>query len=575
MSNRKDKIKNIAIIFLVIMLILTFFSNTIMNYSLVEVSTQAIMSDTITSKVRGSGTVEASENYAVSISESRKIATVNVKTGAEVTQGDVLLTLEDMESEELVAARKSLTDAEYAYELAVLESGMTVAQRQAIEAGKGTSLSDKQNQIATAQANVDAAQATVDSLQAKVDTLENVSVDTSAEELAVLNANRTLSPATETKTEKNEAYETASATYSAAKSAYDDAEAAYDDAVAEYNIASAAYESNTDASKEAALKKAVDDAYAAMTDAKTKMTTAETNKNAAYNALTTASGELSSATNTYNTAKKAYDDAEYALAVKKLSASSTAESSQLQQQLATAQATLTAAQDELTSVTGRVKSEISIASQYATLVDLRAEVAELEANAVGAEITAPINGTVTEILYTAGQTVDAEETILTIQPENKAFTLKFNVTANQAKRIKPGDPAEILNNWWGNEISAEVLSIRKDPNDRNTSTVICEISGDVSVGDNYTLSIGEQSANYDLVVPTSSIREDSNGNFILIIESKSTPLGNRYYARRVDVEVVTSDDTNSAITGALEGYEYVITTTTKPVEENQQVRLAD
>ena len=75
-------------------------------------------------------------------------------------------------------------------------------------------------------------------------------------------------------------------------------------------------------------------------------------------------------------------------------------------------------------------------------------------------------------------------------------------------------------------------------------------------------------------MPTSCIREDKNGKFILIIEAKSTPLGNRYYARRVDVEIITSDDTRSAIVGALEGYEYVITTTTKPVEENQMVRLA-
>ena len=110
---------------------------------------------------------------------------------------------------------------------------------------------------------------------------------------------------------------------------------------------------------------------------------------------------------------------------------------------------------------------------------------------------------------------------------------------------------------------------------KESYVVICEMSGDVSVGDNYTLSIGQQSSNYDYIVPTSCIREDSNGKFILIVEAKSTPLGNRYYARRRDVEVITSDDSQSAIAGALEGYEYVITTTTKPVEENQQVRLAD
>lgn len=544
MSDRKDKIKNIAIIFLTLMLILTFFSNTIMNYSLVEVSTQMVMSDSITTKVRGSGTVEASENYTVSISESRKIATMNVKTGAEVEQGDLLFTLEDMESEELIAARKSLNDAELAYETAVLESGITVAERQAIEAGKTGSLSEKQNLIATAQASVDTAQASVDALQAQVDTLGNTTVDTSAEELAVLNAERALTTAESNMTPK--------------KTAYESAKAEYDIAEDEYNTAVKTY-GETPANPDD--KKIVDDAKADMANAKKVMDTA-------YKAY-------APYLNAYNTAKKNYDDASYNLSVKKLSGSSTTEANQLQQQLTTAKATLTTAQANLESVTNKVKAQITLASQYASIKELREEVADLESKAVGAEVTSPIAGTVTDILYTAGQTAAPEEAIMLIQPENKAFTLKFTVTANQAKRIKPGDTADILNNWWGNDITAKVLSIRKDPNDRNSSMVICEISGDVSVGDNYTLSIGEQSANYDLVVPTSCIREDSNGNFILIIESKSTPLGNRYYARRVDVEVITSDDSKSAITGALEGYEYVITTTTKPVEENQQVRLAE
>lgn len=37
-KKRREWIKNAAIVFLVIMLILTFFSNTIMNYSLPEVA---------------------------------------------------------------------------------------------------------------------------------------------------------------------------------------------------------------------------------------------------------------------------------------------------------------------------------------------------------------------------------------------------------------------------------------------------------------------------------------------------------------------------------------------------------
>ena len=43
----------------------------------------------------------------------------------------------------------------------------------------------------------------------------------------------------------------------------------------------------------------------------------------------------------------------------------------------------------------------------------------------------------------------------------------------------------------------------------------------------------------------------------------------------MDVQVLDSDDLLTAISGALSGYEYVITTTTKPVSAGMQVRLAE
>ena len=49
--NRRAWIKNTAIIFLVILLLLTFFSNTILNHSLPEVSAQYARYDTITGSV--------------------------------------------------------------------------------------------------------------------------------------------------------------------------------------------------------------------------------------------------------------------------------------------------------------------------------------------------------------------------------------------------------------------------------------------------------------------------------------------------------------------------------------------
>ena len=571
MTDRKDKIKNITIIFLLVMLILTFFSNTIMNYSLVEVSTQQVTSGQITSKVRGSGSVEASESYSVTIEETRKIATVNVKKNAEVATGDLLFTLEDTDSDELDAAKKSLNEAQAAYESAVLTAGITVAERQSIEAGKGSSLTQKQNEIAAAnqrvkdaQAAVDAAQASVDKIKAQIDAVSNSTADTTAEEKAVLDAEKKNSEAQDSLT-------SAESAYTPVKSAYDTALSEYNDAVIAFNAAKATYEKDT---SDLNNKKAMDAAEIAMKSANEKL------KNCKGN-LDKVQGPYDSAKSAATDSKNALSNANYNLSVKKLTGTNTAEANNLQAQLNTATAALTDANTALTSatndqkkVTDKISGEVTIASAYKTMTDLQEEVAKLQAKSIGTEITSPISGTVTDISVTAGTTVNANDVMMTIQPENKAYVLQFSVTENQAKKVRVGDTAEILNNWYGNDVSAVVSAIRKDPQNRSNSMIICEMKGDVSVGDSYTLSIGEQSSNYDTIVPTSAIREDSNGKFILIIESKSTPLGNRYYARRVDVDVITSDDTKSAVTGALEGYEYVITTTTKPIKENEQVRLA-
>ena len=84
-NKRRDWIKNAAIIFLAILLVLTFFSNTIMNYSLPEVAAQYINSGSITAKIRGTGNIESSDPYEGKIKQTRKVESVEVKVGDTVT----------------------------------------------------------------------------------------------------------------------------------------------------------------------------------------------------------------------------------------------------------------------------------------------------------------------------------------------------------------------------------------------------------------------------------------------------------------------------------------------------------
>ena len=101
------------------------------------------------------------------------------------------------------------------------------------------------------------------------------------------------------------------------------------------------------------------------------------------------------------------------------------------------------------------------------------------------------------------------------------------------------------------------------------------MTGDVTPGQSLQLAIGAKGQNYDTIIPNSAIREDNNGKFVLAVVAKSSPLGNRYMAERIDIEVLASDDNSSAVSGAIDGSEFIITTSTKPIESGMQVRLVE
>lgn len=152
----------------------------------------------------------------------------------------------------------------------------------------------------------------------------------------------------------------------------------------------------------------------------------------------------------------------------------------------------------------------------------------------------------------------------------------MTVTNEQAMLINMGDEAEVTNSWWYSDVHARVTSIRPDPTNPSKNKIVnFEVEGDVSNGQSLSLTVGKRTSNYDNIIPNSAIREDNKGKFVYRIVSKATPLGTRYSVERVDVTVLAEDDTQSAVSGALESWEYIVTTSSKPLEDGQLVRLKD
>ena len=243
--------------------------------------------------------------------------------------------------------------------------------------------------------------------------------------------------------------------------------------------------------------------------------------------------------------------------------------------LKNAQAVYELLKQEQTDLAADINAELDLSKASKDIAQKKEEIAKLKEKSMGSAIKAPVAGTVTSLAYVAGETTKPEEAAAVIQVEGKGFTLSFSVTNEQAKKVQVGDVADLQNAWYYEDAKAVLSAIKQDPESAGQKKLLVfDVTGSsIQAGQSLSLSVGQRSAEYELVVPNSAIREDSNGKFILIVESKSGPISNRYIATRVDVEVLASDDNNTAISAGLYGYEYVITTSTKPVEAGKQVRL--
>ena len=657
-KKRREWVKNAAIIFLTVMLILTFFSNTIMNYSLPEVATQYVQKGTITAKVRGTGNVEATDPYNVMVKETRVISAVAVKQGDTVEKDQIIYYLEDAESDELKKAEDELEELQLAYMKGLFGNNVSSDVVSKVASGNTdgftalqTKVTDMQNRLEAAKERVKECQDNLDvlSLQSTVNT-NNSTVNTIPEENEVSNATTKLEDAQTQETNAQAAFEREKTDkiteinnqIAEKKNQISDLETLIANAQKMSSESTSGAESSSTAYTMA--EKELNNKIEALQNTSVGSTLTDKTENGIatwYNsinwgglsaedqkALEAAYGEYRVAVDNYNNivstlkeygshqgqlerlealkdeltalesklakvngmsytpgdsveeAKKRLNEATMVLDEKTDANKQT--SVAYQNQIANAEAALKTAQavydllkEEQTVMLSDINAELDLAKASKDIAEKEEEIAKLKEKSMGAAIKAPVAGTIVSLTYVAGETTKPEETAAVIQVDGKGFTLTISVTNEQAKKVQVGDVAELQNSWYYDDAQVILSAIKADPdNPGQKKLLVFNVTGaSIQNGQALSVSVGQRSSEYEFVVPNSAMREDNNGKFILIVESKSSPLGNRYIATRVDVEVLASDDNNTAISAPLYGYEYVITTSTKPVEAGKQVRL--
>lgn len=618
---KREWVKTAAIILLAVLLVLTFFSKTIMNASLPEVATQQVSSGAINARIRGQGTVEASEVYNVTIKQTRKVSSVLVKTGQEINVGDTLFVLEAEDSDELKQAETDLETLQQNYDKSLIEAGNTAAQENR-DVQVAREAYNEALAVYNQYTNVSAMQLTT-AITAAENELESLTAQSKAisEHLKQLQTEKeTLDSKVSQAEAQVKEMEAAEDKYSELKKATNAYEADlvvygeyYKQLLAVTNESESSVEKDTSGvvskvhiyaqpvasgycQKDTLLYSYLADKAPDLAENAGVITTAYNTITKDLETLETLCTEYSRLSVVYN--KNALENARTELdGLKRNADNLTAQIKNCTDQVSAAETATANKQTEIDKLSKASSAAETVKSTKKTLEDLvfkqnlgdsssidmeaakkaierkQEEVDKLRENADELEVKSSVSGTIASISASAGKSIGGEEQPLaTINVTDRGFTVKIDVTSEQAKKVKVGDTAELVNFWGGDAVAT--LDQITNSQSSGSRTLVFTLTGDIQAGQNITLSIGQKSANYDALIPLSGLREDSNGKFVYVLQSKNSPLGSRYIATRVTVQELARDDKSAAVSGISQG-DFIITTSNKPVEAGKQVRLAD
>lgn len=552
-ENKKKKsrkwIVKALIAFLVIMGILTFFSNTIMNMTLTQVSTQQVYGATLSSISRASGTLHANSEVKVKAPGEVTIAEVPVYLYQEVEEGAVLATFETSEDHaDLDDARKSLQE---------LEKEMEYDARKPAE---NSDYYDMEMAVYDAEKAVKQAEKNLAAAKNKDAVVSQTRTDIKAiqDQLTQIEKDKTVleSKKQELESRRDTAYEKIESAKETLTSAQDALASCITDP-SDPNFDQAALDQANkdveDAQKEVQKEQA---SYNSISDELSSVCSQLVDKEQAYTKKSTELEEKQAdlaefeQITTVEEAERALKDAKHTLQV--------------------ARKTLSDAKTNAGISSDREKDTKE--EKLKQKEDLEKKIKELEDYYKITEIRAPISGTLISINATRGGQCMKGDEMFIIADMNSGMYVDCQVEKKDADTMMVG--AEVRTDYCD---SAFVDSVRPDPSDPVNSRIVrVSVEGSYLVPGAMQISCTISTSNryYDCVVPKGAVQTDSEGTFIYILLTKNSPLGERYIARKLPVKILAEDSTSYAIEGAGVNMAYCIVRTEKPIKNGEQVRLA-
>lgn len=207
----------------------------------------------------------------------------------------------------------------------------------------------------------------------------------------------------------------------------------------------------------------------------------------------------------------------------------------------------------------------------ANAAELQAELDALQALLKeGARYTAPQNGTVIQLNLKAGENSPKVGGLLA--DEAADYTLSIPLDKDQAQQITVGTVLHVSQSKVSGDAAVQNLS-ETDAEGTVTATATLP-QGSWNAGA-CNVSATSQSSRQDFVLPSTAIRQDGDGFFVLAAEEQNTILGLQNVLVRLPVTVLEEGDTTTAVSGALDYDTQVVVSSDKSVQAGDKVRIRD
>ena len=124
---------------------------------------------------------------------------------------------------------------------------------------------------------------------------------------------------------------------------------------------------------------------------------------------------------------------------------------------------------------------------------------------------------------------------------------------------------------------AQIQSVQEDAANPGSYLVTVPVSGEnFAVGESVEFTVTEEKGPYTSCVPLSAIYGQEGQQYVFVLDTKSSVLGEVQVARKVDVAVEEKNETQAALrTGALSADQKVITASDRELEDGSRVRLQE